>query len=295
MFGIIRHKGELYFLMRTYRPETIDTQTLKRSYWLLGHLRQFKRNATVGIIVVEGVIILLALIQFGGYLYYAIVRQDTIIQPLRASAKYAGSRITIPDPTVLVYGAVPHGSDQYDLYARIINQNEGWRADFDFIYSVNGVEQPPQKVFLLPKEEKYILKLGIAAQQEQPTISYRIANLGWHRLSSEDSKAIINRSKFEVTEIQLIPGQDTQSIQGGARLTFTLENHSVYKFWDFRVPVVLKQGADIVAVALVPVFSLERDEKKRLEVQWGYPITVTSFEIIPDIDILNPAALRISL
>lgn len=281
--------------MRTYRPETIDTQTLKRSYWLLGHIWQFKRNATIAFVAIEGIIVLLALVQFSGYLYYAFVRQDTIIQPLRASAAYVGPLITIPDPTVLVYGAVAHGSDQYDLYARLKNQNAGWRADFDFIYSVNGVDQLPQKVFLLPQEEKYILKLGVAAQQEQPKISYRIANLGWHRLSSEDGKAIANRNRFEVTEIQLIPGQSAQGIQGGARLVFTLENHSVYKFWDFRVPIVLKQGSTIVALALVPVFSLERDEKKHLEAQWGYPVSATSFEIIPDIDILNPAALRISL
>ncbi len=281
--------------MRTYRPETIDTETLKRSYWIVGHLRQFKRNAAIGVVVVEGIIILLALIQFGGYLYYAFVRQEKIIQPLRNNAEYFAPLITIPEPAVLVYGAVPHGSDQYDLYARLKNLNQGWRADFDFIYSVNGVDQLPQRVFLLPQEEKYILKLGVAAQQEQPQISYRITNLGWHRLSSEDGKAIANRNKFEVTEIQLIAGQDAQGMQGGARLAFTLENHSVYKFWDFRVPVVLKQGSAIVALALVPVFSLERDEKKHLEAYWGYPISATSFEIIPDIDILNPAALRISL
>ncbi|MDP2629846.1 MAG: hypothetical protein Q8P56_00385, partial [Candidatus Uhrbacteria bacterium] len=196
--------------MRTYRPETIETETLKRSYWLLGHLWQFKRNTTIGIVAIEGIVILLALVQFGGYLYYAVVRQDKIILPLRANAEYDGPLITIPDPSVPVYGAVPHGSDQYDLYAKLKNQNEGWRADFDFIYSINGVDQQPQKVFLLPQEGKYILKLGVAAQQEQPNISYRIANLGWRRLSSEDIAAIANRNQFEVKEIQLIAGQEAQ-------------------------------------------------------------------------------------
>lgn len=277
--------------MRQYRPETIDADTLKKSYWLLGHIQQFKKNAVISVMCIEGFVIFLVLAQFTGYLYYALVRQEKVIDPLRASAERVGSPIVIPDPVIISYGAVPQVRGLYDLYALLKNDNQGWRADFDFIYSVNGVELPAQKTFLLPLEQKYALKTDVTAQ-ELPQISYRIANLGWHRLSKSDVLALSDRSQFEIQGTQLLSGQGAQ---GGARLQFVLKNNSTYKFWDFRVPIVLKQGNTISAVALIPIFSIDRNEKKRLEVQWEYPVNASAFEIIPDIDILNPSTLRPAL
>lgn len=281
-------------IMRSDRPETISSDTLKQSYWLLGHLPQFRRNTVRTLIVIEGIVIFLAVLQFGFYLYYALVRQEKIIVPLRASAEYASPTITIPDPSVLAYGAVAQGLGDYDLYAQVKNLNQGWRADFDFLYSVNGVDQPPQKMFLLPLEEKYVLKVGISTQTA-PQVSTRIANLAWRRLSKDDVTAIADRNQFEVKDIKIEPVPSSQGASGGTKVSFTLVDHSVYKFWDFRVPVVLKQGVAVTAVALVPVFSIDRDENKHLEAQWDYPVRATSFEIIPDIDILNPATIRPAL
>ncbi len=277
--------------MRQDRPETISSDTLKKSYWLLGHLWQFKRNAIFLIIAVEAILILLALVGLGGYAYYAMVRQERIINPLRASAAAPSSIVMIADPSVTAYGAIANGSGQVDLYARLKNPNQGWRADFELIFSVNGVDQPPQKMFLMPLEEKYTLKVGVLAQS-QPQVSTRIAGLGWHRLSASDIAALADRNVFEVKDIHL---NASQGIQGGARLSFTLTNHSIYKFWDFRIPVVLKQGTAISGVVVIPVFSIDREEQKHLEASWEVPISATSFEIIPDIDVLNPASLRPAL
>jgi hypothetical protein len=280
--------------MRIDRPEQIKTDTLKKSYWLLGHLKQFRRYAAIIVMAIEGIIILFALIQFSGYVYFVIVRNQRLILPLRQSALLQSREITIPDPLVQAYGAVAHGQGQYDLYAQLKNQNQGWRADFDFIYSANGVEQPPLRVFLLPLEQKYVLKLGVAATTV-PQISYRIANIGWRRLSAQDVRAIADRSHFAVADTQLLT--DTRSLLGAGetRLLFTLTNNSIYKYWDFRVPVVMKQGGAVSGIALVPVFSIDRDERKTLEARWEYAISATAFEIAPDIDILNEAALRPSL
>lgn len=277
--------------MRSNRPEIISSDTLKQSYWLLGHLWQFKRNAIITIVVVEAIVIVLALIGLGGYVYYAAVRQHRIITPLRASAASPTPSIIIQEPTVTAYGAVSSGSGQVDLYARLKNPNQGWRADFDFIITVNGVDQQPQKMFLFPLEEKYALKSGVSAQS-QPTLSTRIVNLGWQRLSAADIADITSRNIFEVKEIRL---DSSQGPHGGARLTFSLINHSIYKFWDFRVPLVLKQGTAISAVALVPVFSIDREEEKHLEVSWELPVSATSFEIVPDIDVLDSSSLRPAL
>ncbi|MBI4599404.1 hypothetical protein HY732_00605 [Candidatus Uhrbacteria bacterium] len=280
--------------MRTDRPEAITTDTLKKSYWLLQHLGTFRKNTAIFFIAIESIVILLVLVQFGGYAYYAFVREEKIVDPLRANAETELPLISIPEPSILSYGAVPHGQGQYDLYAELKNPNQGWRADFDFFYSLNGAEQSAQHVFLFPFEKKYILKTGIAAQG-LPTVSYRIANLGWRRLSRADTAAIVDRNQFEIRDINLAPGQGAGGIQGGMRLTFMVQNNSVYKFWDFRVPVVLKQGATVSAVALLPVFSIDRDEKKRLEANWEYPVSASAFEIVPDIDVLQPSSLRPAL
>jgi len=279
--------------MKQSRPEIISTETLQKSYWIVGHLSKFKKNTSIGIIVIEAVILLSALIQFANYGYFAYVRKDRLVDPLVSLARQQIPQIILPDPVVLNFGAVPHGMGEYDLYALIKNQNQGWRTDFDFIFSINGVDQPPQHVLLLPEEQKYIVELEVTTQSE-PHIEYHIANAAWQRLTANDSAAIAARNQFEVQNIQLTPEPSSGEV-AGTRLTFTLINTSVYKFYDFRIPVILKQDTSVSAIALIPVFSIDKNEHKSLEARWPYAVSATSFEIIPDIDILDPSRVRISL
>ena len=62
-----------------------------------------------------------------------------------------------------------------------------------------------------------------------------------------------------------------------------------FNFWDVSFSIVLFNGNIPVAINYITVDSFDSGEVKDLEVNWFNPLDrVTSIEIKPDINILNP-------
>lgn len=274
------------------RPEKISDEDLSKGYWFITHRAKFQKIITTLVIVIESLLMLFVIWQLGVFAFFALYRNRDIVEPMRVAAASAQPSMTLQDPRVLEYGAVNHGNGTYDLYLQAQNVYKDWRADFDIVFEVNGVIQQSVHSFLYPNDQKYIIQLGLSATTT-PTIGYHIENLEWRRLSAIDIQTIAQRRKLVVSDIHTVDqAGHSVALTPGTRIAFTVANTGVYTLFDFRIPVVAKSGSAVQAVSIVPLFSLNPNEKRTLEAQLDYLISPTEYTIVPDVDVLDPAVVR---
>ncbi|MEK7122864.1 MAG: hypothetical protein AAB855_03330 [Patescibacteria group bacterium] len=268
---------------------------LRKSYWFVTHAaraRQWALRAGIGVVVL---IVLSFFIPFFGYLYYAVVRSERIIQPLRASASFVYPAIVLEDPVIRTTGFIDRGVGRYDVYAILENRHGAWRADANVIFTIGGADLPPVRTTLFPGDRRTVLSFGVSSGSS-PSVSARFAEIDWTRLTNDEQDDITARRQVRITDVQLSGGRTAEGLViPGTRAQFTLTNTSVYHLYDFRVLVLFKHAGTPVAAALVPVFSLERNKPARLEARWDYSFASTDSEIVLDIDVLNPRHVRPAL
>lgn len=275
--------------------QNFTEKELKESYWIVTHAPIIRMWIIRMIVGIEAVIIAFFLFQFGWYGYFSLMRQSLIVEPLRAHAQYVFPPLALQEPAIVSKGVIDHGTGIIDLYAVVENSNQYWRADYDVIFSVQGVDQPPVSAFLYPGTKKYVFKLGIASAGVNP-VDARITNVVWRRLSVSDIKKLNMIGSLAIGDFDIRSGRtESGAIILGTRATFTLEDKGVYDFTDFRVPVIITQGGTPVAATVVPVFSIKRNQKLSLEVRWDYIFSGREYDIVPDVDILDPLHAKPSL
>lgn len=268
---------------------------LKESYWLVTHAERMRRGVIRAVIIIEAVIILAFLVQFAGYLYFAVVRNTTLVQPLLTEAQLAFPVLTLENPRVVSSGALDRGTGIVDLYAVIQNPHPNWRATIPVIFSIQGVDQPAVTAVLFPGDTKYILLQGAAVANTQG-ISAKIGQVLWKRLNQSEISTITQRKTISVSDIKLESGRSASGVFiPGTRLSFTLQNNTVYNLYDLRVTVVAKHGSSPVAALTLPIFSLARNQRIPLEARWDYQFAATDYEVIPDIDVLDENHVRPAL
>lgn len=273
----------------------LTDKELKESYWLVTHAERMRRGVIRAVIIGEAIIVLAFLVQFSGYLYFAVVRNATIVQPLLAHAQQTFPLLTLEDPRVISSGALDHGTGSVDLYAVIQNPHPNWRATVPVIFSIHGVDQPAVTTVLFPGDTKYVLLPGVAVANTQG-ISAHVGEVLWKRLNQSEIATIAQRKTIAVSDISIESGRSASGVViPGTRLRFILENKTVYNLTDFRVTVVAKHGSSPIAALTLPIFSLARNQRIPLEARWEYQFAATDYDVIPDIDLLDENHVRPAL
>lgn len=268
---------------------------LRKSYWFVTHAALIRQWVLRLGIVLVALIVLSSLLPFFGYLYYAVVRKERIVQPLLASASFGNPTLSLEEPVIRTTGFIDRGVGRYDVYAVLENRHGAWRVDADVILAIGGSDLPPVRVTLFPGDRRIALSFGISSGSS-PNVSARLAELVWTRLSEDEQDMIKARRRILITNVELAGGRTAEgSVVPGTRAKFTLTNTSVFHLYDFRVLVLFKHQGTPVAAALVPVFSLERNKPTQLEARWDYSFASTDFEIIPDVDVLSESHVKPAL
>lgn len=267
------------------QPQSLSDHELKESYWLVTHAPALRTWAIRMFIAIDALLLLVFLIPFGGYIYYALTREALVVEPLRDIAVKSYPKLSLEQPRIVASGAINRGTGAYDLYALVEHTQDRWRADADVIFSIRGVDQPPVPIMLFPNDRKYALKLGMASS-DVSTISARLERVAWKRLSAGEQQELTARGTISVSPVTIVPSRGGSV---GTQAQFVLENKSVYHLYDFRVAVVLMHGATPVAATYVPVFELKRHERATLEARWSYAVAATGSEVVMDIDLLDTA------
>ncbi len=275
--------------MNENTSQNLTDEELQKSYWFLTHKDQIRRTV---IIVLSGICLLIWA--------YVIFLSTTIIfipwksyqgifSDLKKQYTLFPIRTLVQDIQKDDVSFVQSEEGTYDIYVRIKNPNALWRVYFDAIFSVDGTPLKPQRSFLLPDEEKYLIYGGLKRATSPATLGIEFKNISWKRISKKEKEAMSQRMRFTVKDIKIAPVQQTD---GGAvsytKVTFKILNETVYRFWEMSVPIVLKAGDKIVAINTLPLINIGSDETRIMESRWYTDLsTVTSIDVMPTVDIFD--------
>lgn len=279
--------------MANGKENNFSDEQLREGYWIVTHKERIVRFVYAAAIGAEVVLVLAIVAQLAGYGYYALTRKERIVQPLRALAEYQHPVVTLESPRIVSQGAIDRGTGMFDLYAVLENPNADWRAYMSVVFTFKGTDLPPVRAYILPNERKYVLSIGILGNASE-TLQARLDTVAWTRVDAAENAMIQGaRSALRVSDFDIRSGRtESGTIIPGTRVRFTVENSGVYNFSDIRIPVVIKHGETPVAAAIVPVLFIERNQKQTFEARWDYLFAGTEYDIVPDVDTLNPMQVR---
>lgn len=281
-------------------PQTSDPMhevsgfRLKVSYWYVTHKLQLRR---------AGVIFLIALSV--GLYSFSLYR--ALMMLVVEGPAYKQLLSTLPTPGVdykvfrqiqkpksieiLGFDAVATNNDRYDFVTKVLNPNENFvarRAVFQLISGANVIAE--KTVIIYPGEERYVVMFGQPVAGDSPVL--RLASVDWLRVSNFE--AYKNpRIQFEVSGVEFKPAGES-GVRGQlpvSTLDFDVTNRSAYSYWNVGMYMVLLGPGTAAGANFTSLDQFRSGETRHVSMKWYDQLPpVTSSEILPEVDILDPAS-----
>lgn len=269
----------------------LSDKELKKSYWLLTHK---ERVSFLFVRTLIGLNCLLFFILTIELIFFII--QEVGLGGIKQNLLFGRSSHPLSSPVQEINSAeavfLQRSNDTIDIVLPLTNTNDSWRVRTTIVFTVNNKEQRPVSLVLFPHETRHALLLGISSTSSIPQISYRIENSVWERMTSQDKKKFSQSYQFVVENIKFIPlDTSSQDTGGTSRLTFDVRNASVYNFWEVQIPVVVRQGSQVVGAGYALLPSFHTGDIRSVEIKWFMSLasdpSLLQFDIQPSVDVLD--------
>ncbi len=279
----------------TNQPGQINPWQLKISYWYVTNKILLKK-------ILVGFLIFLNVIFYGFALYrlltILLVDDRSWNQGLStltdSSSNFAQLReLQKPKMLEIISFNIVGGVDgKYDFIMRLRNPNNNFNVPAIKYQLIAGNEIIAEKTgFLLPGEEKYIGFFNQAAEGVQ-SATIKVADITWQRYNNFDSFSQA-RLKFEISDSKFTPASES-GVKGDlpvSILNFKIANNSAFSYWHVGVYMVLISGDQVVGANYLTLDQLKSGETRDVEMRWYENLpNVTAVEIIPEVDISDPAS-----
>lgn len=178
---------------------------------------------------------------------------------------------------------VSRDAQHADLVAFVTNSNQGWTArSVTYHFTVDGVAVPSVTSFSNQASTRPYIQRNVSAASSSPEVHFVIERVDWGR----GLDATMPAAEFDVSKSDLTP--TTVSTGHGSFITVTLKatitNRSVYGYHLVRVPIILKNGEQIVGLDELSINEWPALKDKSITLTWPYPITeATIAEIQPQV------------
>lgn len=182
---------------------------------------------------------------------------------------------------------------RYDFMAQIENLNTAFAiSSFEYQFKWSGGETPFEKSFFLPGEKKYLLILN----QETPVrvsrdLEINFRDVNWQRIRQNPSRflEILDGIKTKDANFSFEVAEKEGKFVSIPKFSFLAINNSFYGFWRVDSNILLLRGNLIVDVLKISLSRLKSGEERPIEIVWPHlPPTITSIEIWPEINLLDP-------
>ena len=139
-----------------------------------------------------------------------------------------------------------------------------------------------------------MVTLGATLASHPSDVQLELTDLVWRRLDRHQvpdyAKFAADRLNLPATDVLYDPAVEVGSTTVG-RTNFTMNNTTGYTYYAARFLVVQFRGAVVGGINTVTLANLQPLEVRKAEVTWFEPLpAISSVKIVPDIDILDPAA-----
>lgn len=275
-------------------PNNISKEQLDVGYWFVTHKLLLKKILIIFLIVLNA-----GLIGFSGY--------GIILDVLRAGerdAQLAQLVNTGLDPSLLKANSakplevsntqvlVPQG--KYDFVAKVKNNNLNYSAHFSYRFVAVDFSTAPTQGFILPKEEKFIMRLGEVSPTRPANVSLELIDIVWkrtdrHVIPDWDSYAS-QHLDLPITDTIYNPTVELPDGKTIGKTTFTITNSTGFGYYDVKMTVIMYRGTAIAGVNSTVFSKLRPGESKSGEVTWYEDFgAISKIVVVPEIDILNDA------
>ncbi|MBI2644726.1 hypothetical protein HYW94_00930 [Candidatus Uhrbacteria bacterium] len=270
--------------------QNLTDEELEKSYWFLTHKDRILRMIAMTLGIICFFIWAIAIFLAVRIIFIPWQDYQGMLSDLKKQYSSLLIRPLVQDIQKDSVSFIQSEEGTYDLYVRVKNPNSLWLAYVDAVFSADESPLPPQKAFLLPEEEKYLMFPGLKRTSQPTTLGLEFQNISWNRVSKKEKEEMPQKLRFTVKDIKIAP---IQQIEGGAisytKLTFKILNETVYRFWDISVPLLVKTGDQIIAINTIPLTNFGFGETRAMESRWYADLSnATAVDILPTVDIFNP-------
>jgi len=256
-------------------PKEITLKELKKAKWYLEHKKEIKAAKTL-------ILIILNLILWGIIIYQLVSYLKGTKDYEKMLSELASQRIEILkihqknqpiELSILKEFIVKSGTKQ-DQVVLIENPNEGW-----FVKEFN---YDSKLSFILPSSQKYLYL-------PNQTTNIILNNITWQRVRPEKKPLleILPQIKIENPQIFYLELESNKRIP---KISFSVDNQSIYNFWEFNLNIAIYKGKEVVGFKTIPLGKLKGGEKREIDFLWGESTEApTHIDVKPDVNIFDPA------
>jgi len=279
-------------------PGKLTSDQLKLGYWYSSHKLLIRRIIIFVLIILDVFLISFAVYGFTDYYFISQPQVSQLYEDLttpKLNYNYL-AEVSFPQPLNVAFVQVLRNQEgKYDLVAEVINPNNLWYApQVTYHFEAGSVITESQTAYILPNQTKYLMTLGYSSESAINNPSIVIDNISWEKnvLYENLQAKVLN---IEITEPKFESGQQLGLTNGtdSSRVSFSAFNNSAYNFWDVDMNVLLYRGSSLVYVNKIPFRIFEAGERQNIEFIIHEKISTPSMiEVLPDVDILNPASFK---
>lgn len=257
----------------------LDDQWLKvATFWTT--YRGRIRTVIIAIIVfIEAVFLLYSLVLAFDIFILSAKKDAQVLNELTTFKNYAAFHPLIsPEPLVIPAAVVlpeSANNNSYDVLLRLSNPNEKWMADV--MIEAAGKQT---NVRVLNNQERLVVLNGGAVSLSSAS-DIKIIDINWHRIKNV---AALNSKKPNLV-IENVAYNNSTDVRPN-QVEFSIQNDSVYNFWEISATVVLMQGSRAVAARQIQLSQLLKGEQRDISVNFFGPVgNVTDVLIVPFADV----------
>lgn len=267
----------------------ISDTWLKINYWVLSHKSDFKKWWVIVFLAVDIFVIMFVVTNAIIYLITIPREKRLILQMVENQKSYQEYRqanqpqeLEISSPELISIAA-----NNYDIIVNVKNLNEKWAVkNIKYKFLVAGQETNLFESYVMPKEEKYLPAFSIDFSGSSTSdVEFKLEGITWQRILDLRKYPEVN---FKVENIQYKPVLLNKQNITIALVSASVENSSVYNFWQTNFMVILYAGNRVAGFNRVGLEEFKSFEKRQLEVRMPYaPPNVTKAAVYPEVNLLD--------
>lgn len=267
----------------------LTPQQLRFAQWYVARKKSLRTILLVFLIVINISLWSLALYQFIFYITATEAHEIMLKELTKERIDYIAmhKRFAPFDIVINSYSVVYNEKAGYDLIAHLENPNQNWRVTkltYYFVWDKGQIEE--KTTFLLPNSSKLLFTFERDLTQAPENLELVFSNIAWKRIR-KDRKQLEILSKINIHDVELkyvVPEKEFIALP---KILWTVDNQSVYSFWQINFVVILYKRGKISGINEFPVKELMAGDEREVEFRWLNLPSSDEIEIRPEINIFD--------